>query len=351
MGRRRTQGVTLGDVARRAGVSIATASKALNARDQVAAATRERVLRAADELSFPAGGSTRAIGLLTDELGGRFSIPILLGAEDAIGSERMSVLLCDARGDAARRRHYVTTLLARHVDGLIVVGDDNDWLSALPRDVPVPVVYAYGESDHPDDVSVIADDEGGARLATEHLIAVGRRHIAHLTGPHGFRAARHRAAGFGTVLAEHGLRPAGLTMRYGEWSQRWGRRAAYELLAADPDTDAVFCGNDQIAAGVAQTVRELGRRIPDDVAVVGYDNWTEFAADCRPPLTTVDLNLEDLGATAVRLLLAAIAGDPFRGVLRAPCRLVVRESSAPPGPTDPPGPTGPPGPSAGTTAR
>jgi LacI family transcriptional regulator len=333
MGRRRSQAVTLTDVARLAGVSVATASKALNARDEVAAATRERVLQAAGELSFHPHGRVRSIGLLTDELGGaRFAMPLLLGAEAAIGSlpaaSPSSVLLCDPRGDPRRLRHYLAAL-ARHVEGFIVLGDDNDLRPALPHDIPVPVVYAYGESDRPGDVSILADDEGGARLAGEHLITLGRQRIAHITGPRSYRAARSRAAGLVDVLSGHGLRPAGGQIRYGQWSQRWGREAAYEMLAASPDTDAIFCGNDQIAAGVAQTLHELGRRVPDDVALIGFDNWTEFAADCRPPLTTVDLNLEQLGASAVRHLYAAIGGHPSSGVQREPCRLVIRDSTHP----------------------
>ncbi|MFG1994024.1 LacI family DNA-binding transcriptional regulator [Actinoplanes sp. NPDC048988] len=327
MGRRRSEAVTLADVARRAGCSIATASKALNCRAQVAEATRQRVLQAATELAFRTPNRSRAIGLLTDELGGRFSIPILLGAENALAGERMSVLLCDTHGDDARRRHYVTALLARQVDGFIVVGDDNDVRPSLPRDLPVPVVYAYGESGHPGDVSVIADDGGGARLAAGHLIGLGRRRIAHITGPRRYRAARERAAGLGQVLDEHGLPLTGGEPLYGEWSQRWGRHAAHHLLVSHPDTDAVFCGNDQIAAGVAQALSELGRRVPDDVALVGFDNWTEFAADCRPPLTTVDPRLRELGEAAVRHLFAALDGRPSRGVVREPCRLVVRAST------------------------
>jgi LacI family transcriptional regulator len=303
----------------------------------VEAATRQRVLLAASELSFHPNalarglisGRTRTIGLLTDELGGRFSIPILLGAENALGNEQMSVLLCDARGDAIRRRHYVSTLLARQVDGFIVLGDSNDLRPSLTGDIPVPVVYVYGESDDPGDVSVLADDEGGARLAAEHLVALGRRRIAHVTGPHSYRAARDRVTGLCAVLADNGLALAGGEPRYGEWSQRWGRHAAQMLFTAAPDIDAIFCGNDQIATGVAQTLRDLGRHIPDDVALVGYDNWAEFAADCRPPLTTVDLDLERLGATAVTHLFAALDGRPTTGVLRQPCRLVVRESTGP----------------------
>ncbi|RLP85682.1 MULTISPECIES: LacI family DNA-binding transcriptional regulator [unclassified Micromonospora] len=336
MGRRRSQSVTLSDVANRAGTSVATASKALNSRAEVAPETRERVLRAAAELSFQPNvlarglisGRTRTVGLLTDELGGRFAIPILLGAENALGNGQMSVLLCDARGDAIRRQHYIRTLLARQVDGFIVVGDSNDVRPSLTQDIPVPVVYAYAESTDPNDLSIVADDEGGARLAAEHLVSHGRRRIGHITGPDTYRAARDRAAGLRTVLAEAGLTPAGDPL-YGEWSQRWGRHAARLLLAARPDVDAIFCGNDQVAAGAADTLRDLGRRIPDDVAIVGYDNWEFFAADCRPPLTTVDLNLEQLGAAAVNHLFAAMDGNAGSGVIRQPGRLVVRESTGP----------------------
>src|SRR5688500_18974480 len=248
VGRQRTQ-VTLTDVARRAGVSVATASKALNARDEVAPETRRRVLQAADELSFQPNvlarglisGRTRTIGLLTDELAGRFSIPILLGVENALGSEQMSVLLCDARGDAIRRRHYIRTLLARQVDGFIILGDSNDVRPSLTRDIPVPVVYVYGESTDPGDLSVLADDEGGARLVAEHLVALGRRRIAHVTGPHHYRAARDRVTGLCAVLDGNGLALAGGEPRYGEWSQRWGRHATQMLFTADPGIDAVFC--------------------------------------------------------------------------------------------------------------
>lgn len=337
MARQRSQSITLTDVARRAGVSVATASKALNARGEVAAETRRRVLQAAEELAFQPNvlarglisGRTRTIGLLTDELAGRFSIPILLGVENTLGSEQMSVLLCDARGDVIRRQHYIRTLLARQVDGFIVVGDANDLRPSLARDIPVPVVYVFGESDNPADLSVIADDAGGARLAAEHLVSLGRRRIAHITGPQTFRAARDRAASLVRTLDAAGLPLVGGEPRYGEWTQRWGRHAARMLLSTHPDIDAIFCGNDQIATGVADAVRASGRQIPDDVSIVGYDNWHEFAADCLPPLTTVDLNLQQLGETAVKYLFAALDGQPASGVVRQPCRLVVRESTGP----------------------
>jgi LacI family transcriptional regulator len=330
----RQRSVTLTDVARLAGVSVATASKALNGRDEVAPATRDRVVAAAEKLSFQPNalarglisGRTRTIGLLTDELGGRFAIPIMLGVENALANEQMSVLLCDARGDPIRRRHYIRTLLARQVDGFIVLGDSNDLRSSLTADIPVPVVYVYGESDDPADLSLLADDAGGARLAAEHLVSLGRKHIGHITGPSSYRAARDRVTAFRGVLSEAGLSPVGEPL-HGEWTQSWGRQAGRMLAQSHPELDAIFCGSDQVAAGVAQSLADLGRRIPDDVALVGFDNWELFAADCRPPLTTVDVNLEQLGATAASHLFAALDGDHHSGVIRQACRLVVREST------------------------
>ncbi|HSO69895.1 MAG TPA: LacI family DNA-binding transcriptional regulator, partial [Arachnia sp.] len=141
-----SRAVTLRDVAESAGVSVATASKALNGRDDVGAETRRRVQEAAERLSFTpnaiarnlASGQSGTVGLLASDLDGRFSIPILMGAEDSFGAERMSVLLCDAREDLIRERHHLQTLLARRVDGLIVVGSRTDPRPSIGRDLPVP---------------------------------------------------------------------------------------------------------------------------------------------------------------------------------------------------------------------
>jgi LacI family transcriptional regulator len=331
----RRRSVTLTDVARRAGVSVATASKALNGVAEVAPDTRRRVVTAAEQLAFRPNalaqallsGRTGTVGLLTDELRGRFAIPLLLGIEETLGGGQMSVLLCDTRGDADRRAHYIRTLLARQVDGFIILGEANDMVPSLRKEIPVPTVYAYAESDGRDDLSVLADDAGGGRLAVEHLLALGRRRIAHITGEEGYRAARERAAGAERVLDAAGLSFLGGGPRFGEWSRRWGRLATGDLLQAHPEVDAIFCGSDQVANGVLEILRERGRRVPEDVAVVGYDNWEIFSADSRPALTTVDLDLQRLGATAATQLLEALDGRAVSGVIRLPGRLVVRESA------------------------
>jgi LacI family transcriptional regulator len=327
---------TLADVARLAGVSVATASKALNGREHVRAETRHRVVEAAEQLSFSPNtlargllaGRTGTVGLLTSDLEGRFSIPILMGAEDAFGAGKVNVFLCDARDDTIREQHHVQALLSRRVDGLIVVGSRTDPRPSLGRDLPVPVVYAYAPSDNPDDLSIICDNVGAGRLAVEHLIACGRTRIAHISGDPRYAAAHDRAAGVLAGLADAGLSQVG-DVRYGSWSEAWGRAAAAMLLDRHPDIDAVFCGSDQVARGVMDMLRERGRRIPDDVAVMGFDNWEVLAADARPPLTSVDMNLEEVGRAAARAVFAALDGAPRSGVEALPCRVVIRGSTAP----------------------
>ena len=135
-----------------------------------------------------------------------------------------------------------------------------------------------------------------------------------------------RRAATAAILAEHGLALPAERVLCGEWSEAWGYEAAGRLLDRDPGIDALFCGSDTIARGAMDRLRERGRRIPDDVAVVGFDNWEILAASARPPLTTVDMNLYDLGREAARCLLAMVAGERAAGVVRLPCSLVVRAS-------------------------
>jgi LacI family transcriptional regulator len=326
---------TLSDVAQRAGVSIATASKALNGRDDVAPATRARVLEAAESLSFTpnamarglTAGRTGTVGLLTSDLEGRFVIPILMGAEDAFGAGQVNVFLCDARGDAIREQHHIKALLSRRVDGIIVVGRQTDPRPSLGHDLPVPVVYAYAPSDDPGDVSLTPDNVAGGRLAVEHLLECGRTRIAHISGDPAYAAAQDRLEGARAALAAAGLQLVGDPM-FAAWSEHWGRDAAALLLERHPDVDAVFCGSDQIARGVLDTARDLGRSVPDDLAVIGYDNWEVLSTNSRPGLTSIDANLQNLGRQAAQRLFEAIDGvgtEP--GTHRLPVRLVIRGST------------------------
>ena len=326
--------VTIRDVAAEAGVSIGTASKALNGQGKLRVETRERVAEAAQRLGFAPNtlaqallaGRSFTVGLITTDSFGRFSIPVMLGAEDALGIGQVSVFMCDTRDDPERERRYVEMLAARRVDGLIVTGRRVEPRPPVVAGPGIPVVYAMTQPLGEGGPAVLPDDEGGGRSAAGHLLGAGRRRIGHITGPERFLAARKRAVGFGGALAVAGLQAHG-GVRFGEWSERWGREAAGLLLADHPDTDAIFCGSDQIARGVADTLRQSGRTIPDDVALVGFENWEPMALGAQPPLTSVDMCLEEVGRAAAGLLLAAIADEHAYGTRTVPCRLVVRQSS------------------------
>jgi LacI family transcriptional regulator, galactose operon repressor len=326
---------TISDVAALAEVSVGTASKALNGRGSLRAETRLRVQQAAQRLGFQPNaaartlhtGRTYTVGMITTDSIGRFSIPVMLGVEDALGAGRMSVFLCDARDDPIREQYYLETLISRRVDGIIVTGRRSQSRQPIRVGLPVPVVYAFISSSDPADCSVVVDEAGGARKAVEHLLAAGRCRVVHITGPEHHHSARVRSVAAVATLEAAGLRPVTPPM-FGEWSEAWGRHAAGMLLAGGQEFDAVFCGSDQIARGVADALRSAGRTVPDDAALVGFDNWDVMALGSQPPLTSVDMNLEGLGRAAAELLLAAINGEPTAGNHVRPCRLVVRESTA-----------------------
>jgi LacI family transcriptional regulator len=325
---------TISDVAALAGVSVGTASKALNGRGSLRAETRQRVQAAAERLGFQANAAARAlhtgrsytVGMITTDTIGRFSIPLMMGVEETLGAGRMSVFLCDGRDDPIREQYHLRTLLGHRVDGIIVTGRRARPRPPIATDLPVPVVYAFTSSTDPRDCSVMADEADGAGKAIDHLLAAGRRRVAHVTGKEHHHSAQARATAAADRLAGAGLDFV-VPPLYGEWSERWGRQAAGMLLAGGTEFDAVFCGSDQVARGVADALRAAGRRIPEDVALVGFDNWDVMALACQPPLTSVDMDLEGLGRAAAGLLLAAINGEPAPGPHLRPCRLVVREST------------------------
>ena len=326
---------TIADVARHAGVSVGTVSKALNGTGQLRDATRERVRASARTLGYRANafarglptGRSYTVGLVTADSFGRFSMPVMLGAEDALAANEMSVFLCDTRDDPVREAHHVAVLTARRVDGFIVTSRLSDSRAPLALPAPRPVVYVRTVSTDPGDTSLVSDDVAGGRLATGYLVATGRRRVAHVTGPRRHRAATDRAAGSAAALADAGFAPVRGGALFGGWSEEWGRQAAALALAADPALDAVACGSDQVARGVIDGLRAAGRRVPDDVAVTGYDDWDVMATGRVPALTTVDPQLPELGRLAGRLLLAAVAGAPERGTHVTMPQLVVREST------------------------
>jgi LacI family transcriptional regulator len=331
---KRARAASIRDVARHAGVSPGTVSKVLSGMPGIAATTRERVQAASRELDYGPAELARGmfarrsftVGLLTSDSFGRFSGPIMAGAEDSLGQGEISIIMCDSRGDLDRERDHLATLVSRRIDGLIVTGRCSNVRPPVTADLPFPVVYAHTPSTDPGDLSVMVDDEGAGRLAAEHLLEVGRRRIAHITGPEDFDAVHKRADGLRGVLDAAGVQLLG-GVRTGYWSESWGRAAAEAVLAEHPDVDAIYCGSDLLARGVADALREHGRGVPDDVALVGTDNWRLIAEATRPGLTTVDLDLHRVGTRSAQALVAAIDGDRRQGEEIVPPTLVVRGST------------------------
>lgn len=332
----RRQNARLEDVATLANVSLATASKALHNKSRVSDDTRHRVLAAARQLNYSpnklaqslAKGTTGTIGLVISDLQGRFCTPILIGAENELRAQSTSVLLANARGDAALERGHVEKLLSLKVDGLLIVQRETNPRSSLGHDYGVPLVYAYGPSTDTDDCSVTCDNVDAGRTAVNHLISCGRHKIAIIGGDETYTASADRTKGALEALAEFGLEPAG-PIRYGRWNENWGRAATRLLLDQGVEFDAVVCQSDQLARGCIDALKQQGLKIPEDVAVIGHDNWDVLVNSSRPSLTSIDNETETIGRRAARYLMDAISGQPHHGVDYVPCHLIQRESTLP----------------------
>lgn len=327
---------TLTQVAQRAGVSLTTASKVINNTGRISAETRARVLAAADELRFVPNpharslhtGRTSIVGaLILDSKAQRFAMPLIIGADSTLSEINLSIIACDAKGDETRARELVAMLRRRTVDGLIVIGEHQVVSPSLTKEIDRPVIYVHGETTDPGDTVFLPDDAGAMRMVVDHLVATGRRSFLHITGPRRSRAVQQRVVGLRAALKQTDAQLIA-PVAYGEWSQRWAHQPTADLLAEYPDVDAIICGSDQIAVGVAESVAASGRTIPSDVALTGFDNWAVFAQEMDPPLTTVDMNIEQLGAHAAEALSAALDGAVIQpGVHRRPCSLIVRGST------------------------
>jgi LacI family transcriptional regulator len=332
-------GPTIRDVARLAGVSLGTASKALNGEGRLRQETREKVMQVAREIGYRPNDlaqslhrmRSRTVGVISSDAFGRFTLPIFQALEEVFADEGVAVFMCNATDDPERERQHVDQLLGKRIDGLVVTARRADRRPPVgPLPAGLPVVYVYSQPEDGSALSLLSDEEAGAGLAVDHLVAIGCTRIAHVTGPERFEAVHQRRNGFHATLERHGLKAEPSHCLAGKWSEEWGREAVAQMFApgAGAPPDGVFCGNDQIARGVIEAVRERGLSVPDDVAVVGFDNWQVMTDAARPPITSIDMNLADLGREAGRALIAMIGGEAISGLRRLPCTLVQRQSTA-----------------------
>lgn len=324
-------GTTIREVARHAGVSVATVSRALNGSGQVRAPTRERVLRAARQLRYVPNGSarslttseTRTLGVLLPDLYGEFFSELLRGIDQTARQSRYHTLVSSSHNDVGELEAALRAMSGR-VDGLVVMTPalEADLLEAnLPAALPVVLVNCPVEGSA---FSTIAtDNHGGAFAMVEHLRAQGHERVALLRGPEGNHDALERLRGY-----RDALRGAEPIEEAGDFTERSGYEAAQRLLARAPRPTAVFAANDSMAIGALRALREAGLRVPGDVAVAGFDD-IPVARYVSPPLSSVHVAINEMGRRAIELLLASIA-EPDREpeAIVLPTRLVLRESSA-----------------------
>jgi DNA-binding LacI/PurR family transcriptional regulator len=330
---------TLDQVAERAGVGRGTVSRVINGSPQVSEHTRRAVEAAVAELGYVPNLAARAlvtrrtdaVALVISESEERvFSEPffagVVRGISAGVTAAGRQLVLAFAAGEDRPLERYLTP---QHVDGVLLVslhGDDP--LPEVLRMRGLPVVLGGRPPSGYGGAYIDVDNVGGARAGVAHLVARGRRRIATISGPHDMGAGQDRLAGYRSALAAAGLAEDPDLVVEGDFSEISGLQATRDLLARRPDLDAVFAANDLMAIGALRALREAGRRVPEDVAVVGFDDaplsrWTE------PPLSTVRQPVDEMGREMAEMLIRLIAGvdtDAHQSAV-LPTELVVRASS------------------------
>ncbi|MFI6059589.1 LacI family DNA-binding transcriptional regulator [Streptomyces sp. NPDC051286] len=363
--------VTLADVAARARVSPATVSRVLNGNYPVAASTRERVLRAVDDLDYVLNGPASSlaaatsdlVGILVNDIADPF-FGIMAGAAQTeiggtgdgsgrAGGEKLAVV-CNTGGSPARELTYLTLLQRQRAAAVILTGgavEDPAHQAAMAAklaklaDAGTRVVLC-GRPPLPEGEAVVAalafDNRGGGRRLTEHLLTLGHRRIGYVAGPVERTTTRHRLEGHRDAMAAAGLYRDDTTTQgrladardedrltvHGPYDRRSGYDATLELLRREPEVTAIVAANDTVALGASAAIRDRGLRIPEDISVAGFDDLP-FSVDAVPALTTVRLPLFEAGARAGRLAMGRETPPPG-GIATIAAELMVRGSTAPP---------------------
>lgn len=320
---------TIRDVARRAQLSVATVSRALNGFDNVSEPAKERVFEAVRELGYvPHAGArslslarTNAIGVVLPDLHGEFFSEIVRGMDREASRCGYLLLLSNLHGNRDQAALALRTMHGR-VDGLIVMAphlNAEDLSAALPPGLPCILINTHGGSGTR--AAIHLDNAAGVRAVVEHFAALGRKRIVHVAGPAGNIDADERAAAFRQACAAKALH---CEVLLGDFEEASGQRAVEQLIASGHRFDALFTGNDNMAIGAIQGLKLAGIRVPDDVAVAGFD---DIPLARHLGLTTVRVRIAELGERALVRLLSIGRGDKAGEELHAP-ELVVRSTSS-----------------------
>lgn len=330
--------VTIRDVAKKAGVSINTASRALNGKPDVSKETRSSVLAAAQALGYVPDGvaqglrvrRTKTIGVIVSDIGNPFFSAVVRGIEEVTRKAGYQIILANTDESLDAENAAVSVLLQKRVDGILMTPSQKSLepILLLQRRCVPTVLMARRFANHATDF-VVNDDAAGGFLATDYLIQKGRKQILFLNGPPEIWSASERLRGYLDALAKHGL-PADPELIVSTTAKMDGAyRSVAETIARGVRFTAVYAFSDLLAMGAIRALKEAGLKVPRDVAVVGHDN-IDFADILETPLTTIDMSKTRLGREAARILLAKLDEclDPHKtnGIVLTP-RLVIRDSA------------------------
>lgn len=339
MPRRARARPTIYDVAKVAGVSTATVSRALNGTGQIAPATQTAIEQAVAELGYRPNAiarslvtkSTQTIAFMLPDITNPFYASLVSGIQQLALKRGYTMLLCTTEGDPQREEQYLNLLRGSQVAGALVDGlvlppeqiarivEEGFPIVCLDRDINSPLVPL-----------VQVDNRLGAQLATEYLLSLGHRVIAHVAGAPELRISEERATGYTKAIAAAGVDPDEGLIAVGGFTVEGGYEATQALLAARPQVSAIFAANDLSALGAINAIAATGRRVPDDVSVVGFDDL-RLSAFMSPPLTTIHQPAHEIASCATQILIDLTHGREVRKLhyLFEP-KLVVRASTSAP---------------------
>lgn len=325
------------DVAKTAGVSTATVSRVINKKANVSPRTRAKVLKAIETLNYTPSSLVRAfitkknhsVGLIIPDITNPFYPPLIKGIIDFLKTQNYRLTICNTDGDLELEIEYLTMLLRQEVDGMIIYGHDirSKWLSVVQK-TKRPIVYMGTKVDDPSVETIETDEFFGAYEAVTYLIERGHKRIGYFGGWNYLLANVHRFEAYKQALKDSGL-PLDLTLvRSGDFSFESGRVFTISLFQKPPFPTAIFSCSDLVAAGALQAAHEMGIKVPDELAIVGYDD-IPLAVVTHPPLTTVAQPKYELGRLAAECVIDYIRNpDSYKKKeLRLPTRLIKRQSA------------------------
>ena len=331
--------MNIAEIAKRANVSTATVSRTLNQSGPVKAATARKVWRAVTEMNYYpnsnaralVSGRSRLIGLIVSDITNPFFPELIRAFQDLAAQKQSEVLLTSTNYLTSRMTECLRRMLERKVDGVAMMTSEMDLglIKELSRR-NVPIVFMDVGQMGPRMSHVAIDYGNGIRQAVDHVVGLGHRHIAFITGPLDLHSARTRRQAFVDGLRHHGLTPDRKLIREGMHTAEGGQTAMNALLRLGRHPTAVVCSNDWTAIGALHAVHAAGLRVPDDISIVGFDD-IPLTRYTNPSLTTVRMTASDVGGTAFHALFRLIAEEAVEGdVYQIPTKLVVRDSTAKP---------------------